>query len=286
LRRHISTNGGIPPTAFASYTAHLDALAEPLPQVNRRHLLARLNNLEWVFSKTDLDVLEQVQALAEAVQSLPRLRAGFPFKVDSWLGIDLDSPLAERYSAEVEASAPPIFELTEWSHGIAVVRWLLHRVLPYPGFLWNSRRLASRLRVQHDSLIRALNRKTKLRAVLERYRYKGALANFLGPRWWRAGIEYILWQETDGKSLNSQAISKALKRVGGVSLAPLDLKEPVLCVDRNFELVAQPTDSTGAVRIRPDDWPASAEQPWMALTSVRKNDELKSLVVPEDRERV
>src|SRR2546422_7082713 len=90
---------------------------------------------------------------------------------------------------DVESCHPPLHEMSERSHGLAFIRWLLHSVLPYPAFLYDTHRLAARLRVSPVTFRRTLERSRRLDRVLAAYRYNGIVAGFLGQRWGKAGIE-------------------------------------------------------------------------------------------------
>src|SRR5204863_4942104 len=61
--------------AFALHSGRLDGLSGGLPPASHLHLIARSNNVEWVFSKTDTDnarpLREQVLSLARALRQLP-----------------------------------------------------------------------------------------------------------------------------------------------------------------------------------------------------------------------
>src|SRR5204863_143836 len=65
-------------------------------------------------------------------------------------------PWGSRAAADVETCHPPIHEWAASTHGMALLRWLLHQVLPYPSFLWEDRYLAARLCVKVESLRQAL----------------------------------------------------------------------------------------------------------------------------------
>ena len=131
LRRHVHDKDSSP-TAFAILSSEVHALAQPLPPDNRAHVLARLNSLEWVFQKQGTRLDKQVVELAQAVAQLPanwpkddaKEAARLLMKV---LGLDDQDDDHEQLLDDVTDCLPPIHELSEWSHGLAVIRWLLHR---------------------------------------------------------------------------------------------------------------------------------------------------------------
>src|SRR5574340_866372 len=70
-----SHTNGEPPTAFALHSGRLDGLSGGLPPGSHLHVIARANNVEWVFSKNDRDnvvpMKRQVLSLARALRRLP-----------------------------------------------------------------------------------------------------------------------------------------------------------------------------------------------------------------------
>jgi len=292
LRRHVHGSERDSPTAFAILTSEIHKLASPLPPDNREHVLARLNNLEWVFQKSTPgkpDRLgEQVIQLANAVKSLPKKwpkddAAEASNQLMKVLGLS-DSTGREQLVEDVTACIPPVHELSEWSHGLAVIRWLLHRILPYPCFLWDSYHLAARLRVDQRWLQDAMQANSGLRRWFAAAEYEGLLSSFAGPRWWRGMVEQLLWTATDQQSFNIDEVHKVLISKHGASAkvsSPSD--HPLVCVNSNFQPLQKFSSIEESVRIRPDDWPAYADQAWTTVELAKSEPRLRALVVSEDR---
>lgn len=293
LRRHVHGRERDSPTAFAILSSEIAKLAFPLPAENREHVLARLNNLEWVFQKSTPgkpDRLgDQVIELAEAVRSLPekwpnddaveamRLLATI-------LRIDNDRDGCDQQLEDVAACIPPIHELSEWSHGLAVLRWLLQRILPYPCFLWDSYQLAARLRVDHKWLVEALDKDATFEKWISVARYKGLLAEFHGRRWWRSQIELLLWQATEQRSFDTEEVHAALgEQAQSAIKASSPLDHPIVCVNSDFRPLDQYGTAADSVRIRPDDWPSFADQPWTTVQLAKSESGLRAIVISEDR---
>jgi hypothetical protein len=129
-------------TAFALLTAHLEDYSESVQPDNQEQAVASSNNLEWVFRKTtDLQILtNQFLILAGAVTLLPKK---WPLSdpeetqrlLIQLLAIKEERNWASRALVDVEKCRPPVRELSEWRHGVELLRWLLHRIIPYPCFL-------------------------------------------------------------------------------------------------------------------------------------------------------
>jgi hypothetical protein len=280
--------------AFAIHSGKLHELAGGLPAPSREHAIARTLNLEWAFSKAhsthNPPLRVQVESLARAVKRLPVKWPEEPEKAVAAVQRLLSAPSSkerwrERAFDDVAACQPPVHAWANATKGMAVIRWLLHQVLPYPTFLWDERYLAARLHVTADSLRKALSAQKKTQRAFAESEYSGVLDAFLGKRWWRAGIEHLLWQWTDGNPFNGAALQKAVRTRVSKSLDAVDLSRPVVCVDdRSFRPTDHFVDAANAVEVKPDDWPSFAEQPWLPAAT-KGTEKVSALVVAQDRER-
>lgn len=280
--------------AFAIHSGKLHELAGGLPAPSREHAIARTLNLEWAFSKAhsahNPPLRVQVESLANAVKRLPSTWPDEPERAVAVVQKLLAAPSAkqrwrERAFDDVAACQPPVHAWATATKGMALIRWLLHQVLPYPTFLWDERYLAARLHVTADSLRRALSTDKRTQRAFAESEYSGVLDAFLGRRWWRAGIEHLLWQWTEGDPFNGAALQKAVMKRASKSLDIVELNRPVVCVDdRSFRPTDHFVDAASAVEVRPDDWPSFAEQAWLPAAT-RGTEKVSALVVPQDRER-
>lgn len=286
LRQHLSDHSS--PTAFGLLTARMGQVAGQLPADYRNHAVAAAYNLEWVFEKKDARLYDQIQSLANAMAQLPQKWSSdsdgqSPGGLMRYLGIDKGEEDADVLTRDVEKCLPPVHALSEWSHGLAVVRWLLHRILPYPCFLWDMNYLACRLRVQSEDLDEALKPGTELHGEMSRCEYCGNLKDFLGTRWWRSRVELLLWEKTDGQSFDARAVREVVSALAGRELPPTSSAHPVVCLDERG-LPAGLVDITESVRLQPDDWPPYADQAWTSIELAQQSPALRALVLEEDRE--
>jgi hypothetical protein len=294
LRRHLHNREQDSPTAFALYTGKIEDVASPFPPDYREHALAGINNLEWVFQKAkpgaDEHTTDQIVELASSVLRLPQNwpsdSSEQPMRqLAGLLGIQFEDEANELLLEDVAACLPPIHELSQWSHGLAVLRWLLQRILPFPCFLWDTYRLAARFRVDHSALCDALKGETPLQEKLSGCRYKGVLADFLGPRWWRSKVELFLWEFTDGNSSDVEVVQAAIRQAANDNLlASQPPDHPIVCVNSHYQPLETFYRMEQAVRIRPDDWPAYADQAWTTIELAKSEPKLRSLVIREDLE--
>jgi hypothetical protein len=284
---------GSRPLAFALYSAQLKPLSGGLSDDVREHAIARLNNLEWVFSKKDLPghppLASRVTGLADAVRRLPDPWPAVPSRYEALqalLGFADAQIAAEACWQDVLACRPPVNELAQASRGLAVLRWLGHRVLPYPCFLSDQRAVAVRLGVESSALGDVLrDPENALTVALGQVRYQGVLGDLLGPRWWRAGVESLAWGWQEGTSDRSR-VTSAASALAGRDLPAIAVAHPVLAIDATYAPLSAPVDVGDAVRVAPDDWPPYADQAWMEKQRVRRSQRLRSLVLPEDGDLV
>ena len=278
--------------AFALRSAHLDRLSDPFPTGQREHTIARTHDLEWVFPKVPAasDVWQQIESLARAVRELPTSwpqddSESTSQTVSKLLAIPDDSWRLNAFR-DIEDCHAPIHQLSEMSHGLALLRWMLHRILPYPCFLWDVHYLAARFRVTSESLRHALSEDDDFARLLSSFQYNGILHDFLGKRWWRAGLETYIWDSTDGNPFDIQAFIVQRASDFGVRIEPLEFIQPVVCVDSLFSPLPDLSPIEDALRIQPDDWPAYADQAWTSLGLAGQEPTLRSLVVSNDRQRL
>lgn len=282
------------PTGFAIHTAEARQFSLT-PTEPRAHLLARTHNLEWVFSKGNPDLVGlQADSLAVAIQRLPEKwpaenRVWVEHEVRKLLGLPVDVDAADAVAwlpsaiRDVAQCRPPLSEIVERNHGLLFVRWLLQRILPYPCFLFDSHYLALRLRVTHRSLLEAMAH--GLTGWLQPVAYRGVLSGFLGPRWWRAGVENVLW-DLAGGSVPAARLHAKLSAVAGVRLEPLLTSEPVICIDQNYAALPEPCAAEDVVRVIPDEWPLYAAQAWTTVSLAREHPRLLAMVAETDLARV
>jgi hypothetical protein len=169
-------------------------------------------------------------------------------------------------ASDVSKCHPPIQELSTWSHGIAFVRWMLRRILPYPTFLLDDARAALRLGMSLESFDRAFKEQERFQIWLESALYCGMLWDFLGRRWWKVGIDSLLWDLTQEQPFGKDLIRKAIREKAPDAVF-LTEENPVACVGKEYKF-ERIGEAEQCVRLRPDDWPLFADSAWAARTTV------------------
>jgi hypothetical protein len=278
------------PVAFALLSGKVPDLAKPFPPTDRIVLLAKQHNLEWIFPKTESGTsTRSIASLATAVRDIPVEWANGIQNFDelaSAFGI-AGAPDLKACWDDIELCRPPTYEMTEWTHGLSVVRWMLQRILSYPCFLWDAHHVAARLRVAYPSFLTRLHDKdSQLATLLGPAEYTGILRDFSGRRWWRHRIEQIAWDLTEGDSQNSSLLRAALVKKTGREFAPSSVDRPLVCLDENYKTLEQTISFDTAIRVQPDDWPSYADAAWMSVDRVIANKALRAIVIQEDQDRL
>ena len=289
LREHVDRLQKATLTAFALHTGHLENIQGRLPPATAQHVVARMNNLEWVFKKEDPHRYEQMVLLAEAIRQLPNQwpkdMDGFNPTVGQLLAMDKDAGSFERCWHDVKSCRLPADDLVERAHGILFVRWLLHQILPYPCFLWETHWVAARLQISVDALNDVLAGSGRLSDDLGSMRYSGILAGFLGDRWWRGALEDYVWELAGGGSAQGQTLRDELNKRAGKILDPIEDNPAVVCLDTELAPTGDFLSPMDAVILRPDHWPPFADSAWMDIQTLRDNPTLLPMVDPLDLHR-
>jgi hypothetical protein len=288
LRRRVVHSGREQPIGFALLSGELAGLAAPLPDSDRKPLLAAQHNLEWIFAKGEPDWINRVSSLARAIHDIPKEWAD---------GIDDASEIAPQLGVEgakdadriwriVEDFRPPIYEFTSWSHGVAFIRWLAQTALPYPTFLWDSHRVAARWRVSQPDFEKAYRESEPLRKFLGPAEYRGLLRSFDGMRWWRHRIEQLVWDNTKGDSQDPGTLRKVISDKAKRRLEPTTQEHPIVAIGADARPIHPFVAAEDAVRVQPDGWPSRADTAWMLRSLIIEKPNLRKLVIEEDREKL
>jgi hypothetical protein len=223
----------------------------------------------------------QALSLATALCNLPTTwPTGQPKRMRGILEDLLKVPSGnwrDRAWQHIEGCHPPIHELSPPTHAVSLVRWLLHSILPYSTFLWDFRYLAVRLRVTPKSLVGALKSDDSFAKRLAPFRYKGVLHDFLGDRWWRPGIEHLLWELTEANPFDIDVLKKLTVNFSR-RLKPISLSEPVVAFDEELRATDDLIELSDAVELQPDDWPAYASRPFAQRDRAMADPKLMSLL--------
>lgn len=273
------------------------ALGRDIP-ASRAHLLAIRAGVEWVGPKTKesavavLRLAETARALSERVRGW---LSGFekPEERPASIGTEalcfelLAAPREVAWSTSivrhVDRAKPPRLGAAVAPAGIArsALGWLLHAVLPYQSFLLTLAQAAVRLGVTESSLARARAGKSPLAAMLEEARYQGPLAELGHQRWWRGGIDSIVWQLSSGEEAYRDAIARSAAEEVIEFLA---FDEPVLVCDADLVETGEVAEARDCVRAQSEDFPSDVPPAWVRIEAAREDRVLAANVIFEDRD--
>ncbi len=274
-------------TAFAVYSAHLSDLSGRLPPDSNAHSIARLNNLEWVFSKTEENLARRVTMLAQAVRQLPMTwpaseGAESETLARELLCLDAEKAWADRSWDDVLRCQVPLVDLEAGAHGLLFVRWLLQGVLPFPTFLWDEHWVGAQLRVAPASILEVVQGDSDLARELDHLSYKGVLRGFGGTRWWKSGVEQFAWKIRSKGARGASEFHARVQEMAGQRLDRVDASSPVVCVGMDLRPTGAIVDLEAAVRLIPDSWPAFADYPLAEISLVLEIPALRAIVHPVD----
>ena len=275
------------PRAFALFTAVMTEVARGL--VPQSHIVARAHNLEWVFDKTASDIgmrARQVAELAESVCLLPRHWPGDSQEEASealkkWLSLPLDATWGEAAWDDVLRCHPPMHAFAEHTHGIGVLRWALHRVWPYPTFLLDDAHVAARMRLDLQSFRTQFEKDVHLRSLLTPVQYCGPLKTMVGMRWWRAGIESLIFNLAQDDPASVRALHEQLNYIApDLRMCESGMEFPVL--DENFNTKDTLGTADQVIEVVPDDWPPFADTAWALKVDRDLHADLAAIAVDLD----
>lgn len=266
-------------TATAILTSRIDSATMPFTSAGKEHITAELNGIEWVFDKTDEHLSTKILDLAKACKAVQRnwTRAD----IFEALGIK-DEDLSRK--ADVLRCRPPLAESLRWQDGLGFIRWMIQKALPYPTFLIDEYQLAARLGLAVADVRSLLAGDSKLAKELARQRYAGVLREFAGPRWWRVGVDAVIWKLTNGRPSNIRQLQSLAKLALGEISEPLPdgALNLVVCLNEDLVPLPRPLDASIAVRIWPDDWPPFAAQAWASKQDVDESERLQEIAAAQE----
>ena len=282
--------------AVALLSGRLPQLAGGLTPHTSEHGIARLHSLEWAFAKTrrsdlPLDLHERIVLLAEAgrlaSETWSKKEEDPTDALERYLRLPGEALWTKRARVDLAVAQPPIHQLAAASGGLSVLRWLAQRILPYPTFLVDEAQTAVMLGVDPAAFRDALDAEDDIADRLSGGLYAGALADFLGRRWWAAAVQAFVADLSDGRPV---AGPDTVERLQKLTTQPLTLLQgdAVVCIDPDLAPLESPVARHAVVRVRPDDWPPFARPAYAPISSFDNPDDdpriahFRALVDPAD----
>ncbi len=286
-------------TAFVLYTGELDLLGDGAPARGREHVIAKKIRGEWAMSKNpqmrptsqvDLQILQELADGVDVVAQKPwgdaLEREDILKVIAELLHLDRATSWATTAERQIFENRPPLQSLAK-QDGVSLLRWMLHVILPYPSFLLDSVEVSLLCRLEPEWGVKALgNSSNAFSELFHDSLYRGLLSDFLGVRWWRAGVVAKLRQVTNGAPHNAASLKNYFDQMHGSKTPMIDVATPVRIVDEEFRLTNEIVDVEEAVRLEPEEWPLELAPPWISLSKVADSSRLRRYVLERDIDRV
>ena len=301
LRSHITESGGdgpLPSPGFVLWSADRRAFPEVELQYGDQpdHLVARLTNTDWFVLKGNESRGNRPRTLAALAQGFAALPTTWPTESEAafygLLALGEEEPWELNAREDVTRCFPPLHgDLAQVGrrrgNATPFVRWLLHRVLPYPTCLWPLQYVAGHLRVE-VAVLRALVEEggTALAEELTKVRYGGVFSSLLGDRWWRSGVTDLLWRLTDGNPFSAATVNRAVMEAANLSHGLISGVPVVPVLDERFDLNDDLLPVDEVVRVQLDEWPSYASLPAISVALTEEAPHLRNYVFTDDQHRL
>ncbi|MER9222978.1 hypothetical protein NKI48_29605 [Mesorhizobium sp. M0644] len=256
--------------------------------VGQEARIAPALDVEWLISKNLNGAVPSAIGLAEDSRRLRQNAGDGRMSLEetaAYLTLPKDPAWSDIAFASIARWRPPISEPGTARAGArgttAILRWLLHQVLPCPGLLVSNRYAAWSLGIELDGFKGAAKGGgNDFAKMLGAARYAGPGHALYSPRWWAAGIDFIGWQLRD-QSYEKGGIQQAFDSMAGVGLHPLAPPEKVVVVNSDLEEEGLAAIDE-AVEIYPPGWPAEALKLWMRRDEAANDAAAKSMIDPSE----
>lgn len=260
--------------------------------VNREHRLAPALDVEWILFKNDERATQRLANLAEAFQEIRAQVGADGASLDEIREI-LDAPTdlvwSEQAKEELQNARPPVNQTEEGAPQSArgasqIVRWLCHRALPYPGLFLSDFHAAWALGISAEDFRRMadLAPSTDCLLELQRARYTGPLESFMGRRWWRPGIDQLVWLLDEATAQSATRLEALGSAVPGFAFGELKPSSSHVVIFNEDLLETGIGAIEEAIQVHPPGWPAEALEPWMLKAEVKADPVLTAMADPND----
>ncbi|WP_420135047.1 hypothetical protein [Rhodopseudomonas sp.] len=279
------------------FTNDADSLKNEIPSVGaavplegsfegKEHLLSPSLDVEWILYKIADDAPSKIQQLVDGFTTTQKAagKNGLSLEeLENLLSIPSEKDWTANAKTELRAARAPISQLDEQTEDpfgpTQALRWLCHRALPYPGLVLSDLYAAWALGISPEALqsIGKLEATTSWLKELKNVEYVGPLQNFMGRRWWRAGIDYLVW-ELDKETQNQGSREKAWEAVAPGANVSRVYSTSGYVVTWTPELSEQCiADINICVQLKPPGWPAEALEPWILESDLENNAVLRAM---------
>ncbi|EJN10758.1 hypothetical protein PMI42_05926 [Bradyrhizobium sp. YR681] len=259
--------------------------------VGREFRIAPALDVEWVQLKSADGTKSRIDQLVRASDNAASLVGddGVSLaELEDLLCLPSDRIWTEKARLELRAARPPVSQTSDEASdpfgASQIIRWLCHRALPFPGMLFSDIHAAWALGVSVEDFrsIRSSSAETPWMDDLIEAEYCGPLDEFMGRRWWKSGIDYLVWK------LDQEAVRQGDRASAIKVLAPGAQVKEFFSVsahvvtwtpDLQEETISSIDDSA---QLRPPGWPVEALEPWIQKCDLDNDAILTSMVAEDD----
>jgi hypothetical protein len=294
-----SADHPLPPLVI--YTNQDEAFADEVPAVGaavplngsfvgREARIAPALDVEWLINKDDDHAAAHVSSLAQAAQKLREV-AGSDARISfneavAFLGLPTDVAWRNNALENIIKWTPPISEIGAVASNARgttpVLKWLLHKVLPYPGLLVSDGYAAWSLGIELNDFQSLVGNQSEQPWVIELGQsiYRGAAHDLCQRRWWAAGIDMAGWKLREkGYDLNDFHAALETLAVPGLRSVPQDL---VVVINADLEEVGLASVEE-TQRLYPPGWPKEALDPWIRRDEVDRDEVARAMTDQNER---
>jgi hypothetical protein len=296
-----STGKFLPPIVLftnenEAFKHEIPAIGAALPLdgsfVGREHLLAPALDVEWVQHKAEdcaKTRIEQLIWASVAVHKAAGNDGASLEDIEKLLVLPEKVTWVDRAREEIRNARPPVNQAeagtAEEPRGSSyTVRWLCHRALPFPGLFLSDLYAAWALGISLKEFkeVADCSPDTEWLSALSYAEYCGPLDEFLGRRWWRAGIDHLVYM------LDSASTKQTPRKEVFSTFAPkveiTEIRPPsshvVTWTPIFTESNIEPIENS--VQLRPPGWPAEALDPWVAKADIENDEVLQAMIEAAD----
>lgn len=264
-----------------------------------RHRLAEEVGVEWVADKSPETgaYVREILAIADATATFQAaakvLAAAQPGDyvaalADNLLRLSTDAQWRPLAISDVDAWRPPVLRAASEGAGgerldvnaRPFVAWMIRQTLAYPSFVISIAQVAARLGVSTSSLRTCAAAENGLAKALGSLEYSGVLKDFVGKRWWSAGVDDFVFS-LPGASDDRQGALEAL--AGKSELEFLNIDDPVVVSNADLVETDQIAPSEDCVRASDEHAPSHAPPAWVLKRDVARDRTLARRVWLEDQ---
>lgn len=264
--------------------------------VGREFQIAPALDVEWIQHKSEDSTANRIWYLAKAVVTAREAIEDDGVSLEDLAGflcLSADQVWTERAKEELRGARPPVSQKDgsgqEPCGPTQVIRWMCHRALPFPGMFLSDLYAAWALGMTVEAfqkMAEIATAKEKPEAPwlkeLDAAEYGGPLWHFQGRRWWKSGIDHLVWK-LDLEASKQKDRTKAFASLApNVEIGTLSSASAHVVTWTPELLEGEISSIDEAVQLHPPGWPVEALDPWIRVADTENDAVLKAMIETAD----